>query len=66
MTRFSTPTCGAARPMPGAAYIVSSMSSISRRTLGVDLVDRLRVLLQPRIGRDDDGEQGHGYLLSAL
>src|SRR3954471_21191688 len=31
-TRFSSPTCGAARPMPGAAYIVSSMSSISRRT----------------------------------
>src|SRR5437868_2855514 len=32
ITRFSTPTCGAARPMPGAAYIVSSMSSMSWRT----------------------------------
>src|SRR5262249_11901320 len=29
---FSTPIWGAASPMPGAAYIVSSMSSISRRT----------------------------------
>src|SRR5216684_6049513 len=32
ITRFSTPTCGAARPMPGAAYMVSSISSIRRRT----------------------------------
>src|SRR4249919_4246112 len=32
ITRFRTPTCGAARPMPGAAYIVSSISSIRRRT----------------------------------
>src|SRR5689334_2802337 len=32
ITRLSAPTCGAARPMPGALYIVSSMSSISRRT----------------------------------
>ena len=31
-TRFSTPTCGAASPMPGASYIVSSMSSMSWRT----------------------------------
>ena len=33
MTRCATPTCGAARPMPIAWYIVSTMSSISRRTL---------------------------------
>src|SRR6185369_5871225 len=32
ITRVSAPICGAARPMPGAAYIVSSMSSISWRT----------------------------------
>src|SRR4029077_15586830 len=32
ITRFSTPTCGAARPMPGAAYMVSSISSMSWRT----------------------------------
>ena len=29
MTRMETPTCGAARPMPGAAYMVSSMFSIN-------------------------------------
>ena len=33
ITRCATPTCGAARPMPIAWYIVSTMSSISRRTL---------------------------------
>ena len=33
MTRWATPTCGAASPMPIERYIVSSMSSISRRTL---------------------------------
>src|SRR5579872_1795064 len=31
MTRLATPTWMAARPMPGAAYMVASMSSISRR-----------------------------------
>ena len=31
-TRSRLPTCGAASPMPCAAYIVSNMSSISRRT----------------------------------
>jgi hypothetical protein len=29
--RFETPICGAANPTPGAAYIVSAMSSIKRR-----------------------------------
>src|SRR6516225_5786020 len=33
ITRLDCPTCGAASPMPIAWYIVSSMSSISRRTL---------------------------------
>ena len=28
-TRNDTPTCGAANPIPGAAYMVSIMSSIS-------------------------------------
>src|SRR5690606_28462531 len=32
ITRFPTPTCGAASPTPSAAYIVSSMSSMSVRT----------------------------------
>ena len=31
--RRSTPTCTAASPMPGAAYIVSSMSFRKARTL---------------------------------
>src|SRR5438128_9012463 len=31
ITRLGTPTWIAARPIPGAAYIVSSMSSISAR-----------------------------------
>ncbi len=31
MSRFGTPTWIAASPMPGAAYMVSNMSSISRR-----------------------------------
>ena len=35
ITRFVTPTCGAASPMPGAAYIVSSMSAPSRLTSSV-------------------------------
>ena len=34
------PTCGAARPMPGAAYIVSIMSSINVVDLRRDGVDR--------------------------
>ena len=37
--RSGTPTCGAARPMPGAAYIVSIMSSMSCCRLGVKRVD---------------------------
>src|SRR5690606_31200082 len=38
MIRFDTPTCGAARPTPGAAYIVSVMSSSSLRTEALILV----------------------------
>src|SRR5688572_11005787 len=32
ITRRGTPICGAARPMPGAAYMVATMSSISACT----------------------------------
>ena len=63
MTRFRTPTCGAARPMPGAWYMVSSMSSISLRTLASTCFTGCGDLLQARIGRDQDGQQGHEYLL---
>jgi len=33
--RSGMPTCGAASPTPGAAYIVSIMSSMSRSISGV-------------------------------
>ena len=32
MTRREMPICGAASPMPGASYMVASMSSISLRS----------------------------------
>ena len=37
--RSGTPTCVAARPMPGAAYIVWIMSSIELLDVGRDLGD---------------------------
>ena len=59
--RFGTPTWTAARPMPGAAYIVSNMSAISARVSSVDRLDGGRDLAQARIGHFEDGEQGHGW-----
>src|SRR5688500_14575866 len=35
ITRCPTPTCGAARPTPSSAYIVSNMSAINARTSSV-------------------------------
>ena len=32
VTRFETPTCGAASPMPCEAYVVSNMSATSLRS----------------------------------
>ena len=57
--RRGTPTCTAASPTPGASYIVSSMSSISRRKLVVDALDRRRELAQDRIGKGDDRQLRH-------
>ena len=54
ITRFVTPTCGAARPMPGASYIVSSMSAASWRDLGRDLGDGVAELLEARVRMDQD------------
>ena len=51
---FITPSCVAARPMPGASYIVSNMSSTSARTRRVDVADRLGRLAQARVGMDQD------------
>ena len=45
MTRCAAPTCGAASPMPIAWYIVSSMSSISRRTLASTLATGFALIL---------------------
>ncbi len=36
--RFGTPICTAASPMPGASYMVSSMSSMILRTASVTSV----------------------------
>ena len=46
MTRILSPTpiCGAASPMPGAAYIVWTMSSIRRRMSSVTASTRRRGL----------------------
>ena len=46
--------------MPGAAYMVSSMSSISLREGGVDLRDGLRPRAQARVGKFQNWKQRHG------
>ena len=50
-TRLCTFTCVAARPMPGAAYMVSNMSSMSVAQRCVHLRDGLRTGAQARIGK---------------
>ena len=52
--RLWTSTWVAARPMPGAAYIVSSMSSIKVPRRGIELGDRLCAGSQPGIGVFED------------
>ena len=46
--RSGSPTWIAASPMPGASYMVSSMSSASLRSGVVDALDRLGNLAQDR------------------
>ena len=60
-TRLGTPTWIAARPMPGASYIVSNMSAISARqrrrpksSTGVE------ICAQQRVGNFDDGRRDMG------
>jgi hypothetical protein len=45
--------------MPGAAYMVSNMSSISWRSVH-HLLDRLGDGAQARVGKLEDGQLGHG------
>ena len=58
--RFITPSWVAASPIPGASYMVASMSSASARTPLVHRLDAGRGLAQPRIGMDQDGSDRHG------
>ena len=60
--RSGSPIWIAARPMPGASYIVSSMSSASLRNGVVDALDRLGNLAQDGIGKDDERLDRHGVL----
>ena len=59
MTRRGTPIWMAASPMPGASYMVSSMSSISAPQFGVDRLYRLGFQPQPGVGKDEDVALGH-------
>jgi hypothetical protein len=47
--RFDTPICGAARPTPGAAYIVSAMSSHEGPEAVVDHAVTGSALLRSRL-----------------
>ena len=48
--RWPTPTCGAARPMPGAAYMVSAMSSTSAATVPSMSVTAVGGVLEDGVG----------------
>jgi hypothetical protein len=58
--RIGSPTWIAASPMPGASYMVSSMSSAKPRKLVVDALHRLGNLTQHGIGKNDEGSDRHG------
>ena len=60
--RSGSPTWIAASPMPGASYMVSSMSSASLRDRVVDALDRLGNLAQQGIGKNDERLDRHGAL----
>ncbi len=59
-TRFITPSCVAASPIPGASYIVASMSSASARISSSTAGDAGGGLAQPRVGMDQDRSDRHG------
>ena len=53
--RSGTPTCGAASPIPGAAYMVSIMSSMSRSIVRRDRVNRLGAIVEDGVAAFEDG-----------
>ena len=55
MTRFGTPIWIAARPTPGASYMVSSMSLGERADLVGDRRDGLGDEAELGIGQDEEG-----------
>ena len=55
--RSGRPTCGAASPTPGAAYMVSIMSSTSRSISGVTSLDGLGRFVENLIAVFEDGSQ---------
>ena len=68
MKRWCTSTWLAARPMPGASYMVSNMSSSRVWNAGVvDFggIDRRGLGAQARIGEFEDRQQGHGVEMGA-
>ena len=58
ITRLRTPTWGAARPMPGASRMVSSIELIRLVTV-VEPVDLRRPRAQDGVAVQTDGEYGH-------
>ena len=58
--RIGTPTWIAARPMPGASYIVSNMSAISVRCASVTVSTGFEITRSRGSGSFDDLENGHG------
>ena len=59
-SRLASPICVAARPTPGAAYMVSAMSSISVWSSATEVGDRLARDTQPLVGVVEDLTDGHG------
>ena len=57
--RCDEPTCGAARPTPGAAYIVCVMLSMKLASLPSMFCDFLRGLLQRGFGIFENSKQCH-------
>ena len=58
--RLGTPTWIAARPMPGAAYIVSNMSAISARISSFTSSTGVEICRRRGSGTSRIGKQGHG------
>ena len=57
--RRESPTCGAARPTPGAAYIVCVMLSMKLASLPSMFATSLAGLLERRVGKFANFKQCH-------